>query len=106
MDQEKSTRGVYLLSDFVIASPIPRLSKLLLLATKSKELQQILKEKFIQAVDFVLTTAFTDKPVSMKYRGVYELLKRGEGFLQYATECGTITTQEAVKTWLKKYKRS
>ncbi len=104
MDQEKSTRGVYLLSDFVIASRIDKISKLLLLCTKTKELQTILKEKFIQAVEFVLTTAFTHKPVSMKYRGVYQLMKRGEGFLQYTTECGKITTAEAVKTWIKKYK--
>jgi hypothetical protein len=76
MDQDRATRGVYMLSDFVIASPISRLSKLLLLATKTGELRQILKEKFLQAVDFILTTAFTDKPVSMKYRGVYDLMKR------------------------------
>ena len=104
MDQDKATRGVYLLSDFVIAHPIKKISKLLLLSTKTKELQGILKEKFIQAVEFVLTTAFTDKPVSMKYRGVYNLLKRGEGFLQYTTEIGKITTAEAVNTWIKKYK--
>jgi len=104
MDQDKSTRGVYLLSDFIISHPIKKLSKLLLLTTKTRELQDLLKAKFIQAVDFILTTAFTDKPVSMKYRGVYELMKRGEGFLQYTTKCGTITAEEAVKTWLKKYK--
>ena len=104
MDMEKSTRGVYLLSDFVINHPIKKISKLLLLATKTKELQVILKEKFIQAVEFILTTAFTDKPVSMKYRGVYDLTKRGEGFLQYMAKSGTITSEEAIKTWLKKYK--
>lgn len=105
MDQDKATRGVYLLSDFVIASPIDKLSKLLLWATKTKELQEILRDKFLQAVDFILTTAFTDKPVSMKYRGVYDLMKRGEGFLQYTATCGTLTTQEVVKTWIKKYRK-
>jgi len=105
MDQDKSTRGVYLLSDFIIAHPIEKLSKLVLLATKTTELQEILKAKFIQAVDFILTTAFTDKPVSMKYRGVYKLQKRGEGFLQYMTECGELSCKEAVQTWVKKYKK-
>lgn len=105
LDQEKATRGVYMLSDFIIASPINKLSKLLLLATKTKELQEILRAKFIQAVDFILTTAFTDKPVSMKYRGVYDLMKRGEGFLQYTAKSGTITTQEAVKIWIRKYQK-
>ena len=104
MDQEKATCGVYLLSDFIISHPIKKLSKLLLLATTTKELQTLLKAKFVQAVNFILTTAFTDKPVSMKYRGIYKLMKRGKGFLQYATPCGTITTEEAIKTWLKKYR--
>ena len=52
-------------------------------------------------MDFILTTAFTDKPVSMKYRGVYELMKRGEGFLQYTTQAGTITTKEAIEDMAK-----
>jgi len=63
-----------------------------------------LKEKFIQPVDFILTTAFTDKPVSMKYRGVYSLMKRGEGFLQYTAPAGEITAEEAIRTWIKKYR--
>jgi hypothetical protein len=105
MDQDKATRGIYMLSDFVIASPLKKLSKLLLLATRTKELQAILKEKFIQPVDFVLTTAFTDKPVSMKYRGIYKLIKRGEGFLQYMTPAGETTCEEAIKTWIRKYKQ-
>lgn len=104
MDQEKSTRGVYLLSDFIIANPVKRLSKLLLLSIKTKELQQILKSHLIRPVDFILTTAFTDKPISMKYRGVFKLLKRGKGFLQYTTECGVITAKEALGTWIRKYK--
>lgn len=104
-DREKSIRGIYLLSDFVINSPINKISKLLLLTTKTKELQKLFREKFIQSFDFILTTAFTDKPVSMKYRGVYDLMKRGKGFLQYTTSCGTITAEEAVKTWIRKYKK-
>jgi hypothetical protein len=96
---------VYMLSDFVIASPVKRLSKLLLLTTKTKEMQEQLKRKFIQGVSSILTTAFTDKPVSMKYRGIYTLMKRGKGFLQYTAKCGEITLQDAVNTWLKKYRR-
>jgi len=104
MDQDRATRGIYMLSDFVIASPIPKISKLLLLCTKTKELQAILRDKFMQPVDFLLTTAFTDKPVSMKYRGVYELMKRGNGFLQYTTPCGVMNTEEAIKLWIRKYR--
>ena len=102
MDQEKSQRGVYMLSDFVVTSNIPRLSKLLLMATKSLELRALLQKKFLSRADFILTTAFTDKPVSMKYRGVYKLIKRGEGFLQYLAECGDLNLEKVVKAWIKK----
>ncbi|HEY5497776.1 MAG TPA: hypothetical protein VIK19_05540, partial [Syntrophales bacterium] len=99
---EKAIRGVYMLSDFVVNSRIKRLSKLLLLVTKTKELRRMLSKKFLNSADFILTTAFTDKPVSMKYRGMYKLLKREEGFLQYVTDCGTLSLNEVIETWKKK----
>ena len=102
MDQEKAVRGVYMLSDFVVNSRIKRLSKLLLLVTKTEEFRRMLSKKFLSTADFILTTAFTDKPVSMKYRGMYKLLKRGDGFLQYVTDCGTISLSEVILTWKRK----
>lgn len=104
MDQERSQRGVYMVSDFVVVSGIKRLSKLLLMATQSTELQVMLQKKFICRAEFILTTAFTDKPVSMKYRGVYTLIKRGDGFLQYLARCGETNLERVVTTWIKKHR--
>jgi len=104
MDQEKSQRGVYMLSDFVVVSGIHRLSKLLLMATKSAELRGLLQKKFLSRAEFILTTAFTDKPVSMKYRGIYKLTKRGDGFLQYLAKCGETNLEKVVTTWIKKHR--
>jgi hypothetical protein len=41
----------------------------------------------------------------MKYRGVYELAKRGKGFLNYATEFTSTTFEEVIGLWMKKYKQ-
>ncbi len=53
-----------------------------------------------------ISPSFTDKPVSMKYRGIYKLAKRGKGFLQYVGKCGELTAQEAVEKWIRKYRKS
>jgi hypothetical protein len=59
----------------------------------------------------VLTTARTEKPVSMKYRGPMKLLKRGEKdgekYLNYIAlwpQSGqTATEQEAYREWWKRF---
>ena len=95
---------IYLLSDFVVPSTRhKRLAKLLLLVTRCADLKQILSEKIVRDYKAILTTAFTAAPVSMKYRGVYELVKRGEGFLNYRAEFSETTFKEVVTQWTKKY---
>lgn len=95
---------IYLLSDFVVPSVRHRrLAKLLLMVTQCRDMKEILSEKIIRDYKGILTTAFTDQPVSMKYRGVYELAKRGKGFLNYKTGFKDFTFKEVVKLWMKKY---
>ncbi|MEW5724779.1 MAG: hypothetical protein AB1896_16825, partial [Thermodesulfobacteriota bacterium] len=96
---------IYQMSDFVVRTNIGRLSKLLLLITTTREVRDIIRKHFIAPFERIYTTAFTDKPVSMKYRGVYDLAKRGEGFLNYEAPMGTRTLPEAVETWVKRYSR-
>ena len=101
-----SKNEIYLLSDFVVPSTrYSRLAKLLLMVTQCQDLKTILSEKQIRDYKAILTTAFTDAPVSMKYRGVYELKKRGEGFLNYRTEFNSTTFKEVIRLWMKKYKQ-
>ncbi len=103
---------IYMLSDFVVPSiRHKRLAKLLIMASKCREMKQILDEKSIRRYTSIMTTAFTENPVSMKYRGIYDLIKRGktqEGkqFLNYRGEFDQNSTfTEVVKTWSKKFNK-
>lgn len=102
---------IYLLSDFVVPSTrYNRLAKLLLMVSKCREVKKTLDEKSIRNYQAILTTAFTDKPVSMKYRGLYELAKRGktgEGkpFLNYRGEFNETTFEEVVTQWMKRFNK-
>lgn len=96
--------SVYLMSDFAVRpSPHRRLSKLILAAALTHEVKAYLEQWAGRRLATVRTTAFTDKPVSMKYRGLFELEKRGEGFLNYTAELGQWTLTEALEWWTKKH---
>jgi hypothetical protein len=82
------------------------LAKLLLLVTQTREAKTILQEKFLQGYQTLRTAVFTDKPVSMKYRGIFQLKNRKEGFLLYETDLGTRSLEEMLPLWLKKYEKS
>jgi hypothetical protein len=96
--------GVYLLSDFAVwPTRYERLSKLVVMAACSVEVREFIERSREMRVRRFVTTAFTDKPVSMKYRGLLELLKRGEGFLQYGAEFTCSGLQEIFSGWWSKY---
>lgn len=97
-------KSIYMLSDFVVPSTrYRRLAKLLVMASMTVEVRQHLEGILLKRLDGILTTAFTHKPVSMKYRGLYDLVKRGEGFLNYRGEFKPMTLKEVVPLWMKKY---
>jgi hypothetical protein len=75
------------------------------MVTQCQDTKTFIEERLIRRLTSIITTAFTDKPVSMKYRGVYELYKRGKGFLNYRTEFTSATFQEVIGLWMKKYKQ-
>jgi hypothetical protein len=98
---------VYLLADFVVNSGrYQRLAKLLLLATQTREVRRLLEEKFLLEISKCRTMVFTDKPVSMKYRGLYKLARRDPGKLVYETEMGILDLKEVIPLWLKKFEKS
>jgi hypothetical protein len=98
---------VYLLADFVVnSSRYRRLAKLLLLVTQTKEVRRLLEEKFLLEFPKCRTMVFTDKPVSMKYRGLYKLARRDPGKLVYETDMGILDLKEVISLWLKKYEKS
>jgi len=80
------------------------------MVTRCREMKRILDEKSIRDYKAILTTAFTDKPVSMKYRGLYELAKRGKTadnkpFLNYRGEFDNSTFEEVVTSWIKRFNK-
>jgi hypothetical protein len=100
----RSRTEIYLMSDFVVPSNRhTRLAKLMLMVTLCRETRELLEKNQIKRYETILTSVFTDKPVSMKYRGLYELVKRGEGFLNYRGTFADLTYLEVIPQWIKKY---
>jgi hypothetical protein len=113
---------VYLLSDFPIAdTDYPKLSKLVLYAALSKEAQQLCQRGSNKQARSAATTAYAKAPVSMKYRGLFKLLKRTElgqadedlpspdrytesGWqLQYGAPLGEWSLEEGLRRWKQKF---
>ncbi len=103
--------GIYMLSDFAVApTDYPRLSKLVLMAALSTEAHVLLERLRSRRVREITTTAFSDHPVSMKYRSIFELLKREEQKdgphryqLHYVAPAGRWTLQDALATWKRRH---
>lgn len=102
--------ALYMMSDFCVpGTRYRRLSKLIVMLARSRDVQQRLRRLKQYPATRFYTTAFTDKPVSMKYRGVMKLLKRGkrpdtgQKFLNYGAEFTDASLQEVYLQWLKKH---
>ena len=115
------TPQAYLLSDFPV-EPVDykHLGKLVLCAALSQEAKCILERRAKHRIRYAVTTAFTDRPVSMKYRGLFDLLSRRERekqdwgagidpccaqryMLNYGAVLGEWTLAEGLAMWKKKY---
>ncbi len=96
--------GVYLLSDFALNGR-RRLAKLVALMATSKSIIDRLNRRWLTRITEVSTTAFTDKPVSMKYRGIYKIANRGPAHINYISEVRDLTPQGIYDLWWRKYAR-
>jgi hypothetical protein len=99
---------LYMMSDFAVSpTDYPRLSKLVLYAVLSTEARMLMQRFSNRRVRSLVTTAFSQKPVSMKYRGLFTLLNRKEtddGYaLNYAADVGKWTLSEGYALWRKKH---
>lgn len=98
----------YMLSDFPVEpKPHDKVSKLIVMLALTREMRRRLERTNLSRTAGVLTTARTEKPVSMKYRGPMKLLKRGEKdgekFLNYIALWPQVTEQEAYREWWKRF---
>jgi hypothetical protein len=101
---------MYMMADLAVPSVHKRLSKLVLLAATSAEMKDILEKKLVKRVDTVYTTAFSNNPVSMKYRGVFTLANRkevnsseGRYALNYYAKLGEMRLKDILPLWESKY---
>jgi len=66
---------LFQLTDFCTNNAIPRLSKLILFCIQEYSVQRELSRRMHKLVEKVISCAYTHKPISMKYRGVYTKVK-------------------------------
>lgn len=96
---------LFQLTDFCTNNAIPRLSKLLLYCIQSVGVQRYLSRRMRKLCEKVISCAYTHKPVSMKYRGVYKKVKEHctSSYLAYEGILGIYPTNKEI---IDKYQRS
>jgi len=94
--------SVYLLSDFSLSRD-RRLSKLIAMLASGQEPIEQFDLRRMQRTEWLVTTAFTKNAVSMKYRGIYELLTRKPGALNYISEVRRDSSQQIYAAWWRRY---
>jgi len=103
---------VYLMTDFAIRpTRYPHLSKLVLMAALSSEAKLLFERAGNRRYRSIVSTAFTNNQVSMKYRGLFKLLTRTENDptdqfkfkLNYGAELGHWSLAEGLELWRAKY---
>jgi hypothetical protein len=93
---------LYLLSDFALA-PKSRVSKLIAMLATSRTVVHRVEVQLQRRLNQVMTTAFTDRPVSMKYRGIFDLAGRGEGMLNYVSKVREQTPGQIYSEWFQRF---
>lgn len=96
---------IFMQSDFVVNSETQCLSKLLIMLVKSHDVRRLIARKMYNYYDGVKTTVYTTSPVSMKYRGVFNLERRDEGKLIYSSIFTEKSLNELYALWIRKYKK-
>ena len=77
---------------------------------QAKEVKDVIDAKLMSRFGWLITTAFSENPVSMKYRGVFKLYSRKEKkklySLNYFAKLGEKTLQDQFNTWVKKHAKT
>jgi len=97
---------IYLMCDLAVPTVEKRLAKLVLALLLSREVKELVDRRWLDDFKWVITTAFSTHPVSMKYRGAFKLHARkpvpGGFSLNYFASFGSMTMREAILKWRKK----
>ena len=95
---------VYLLSDFAIARG-RKLSKLIAMLATCRAVIREIERKLIVRVEGIYTTAFTSHAVSMKYRGIFDLVGRKPGAINYVSAVREHAPNDIYRDWFRRYAR-
>ena len=89
---------LFQLTDFCTNNNIPRLSKFILLCIQSHQVQLELSRRMKFWVENVISLAYTHKPVSMKYRGIYDKVKEHctTSYLAYEGKLGKYASNKEI----------
>lgn len=95
---------IFEVSDFVMNSNVRHLSKLLIKMLLSRDARQAIMRRFFVSYSGIQTSVYTPRPVSMKYRGVFQLIERDEKAhkLTYVGYFGDKSMAEIYREWWKK----
>lgn len=94
----------YMMSDFCIRPSIyKRMAKLVLVAALSNEMKEALEQSLSMRVVTIGTTVFTQKSVSMKYRGMLDVYSKKDGAINYVAKAGRWSLEEGFEWWKKKH---
>jgi len=109
LDKFNSQGKLYLLSDFSI-SRAAKLSKMVAMLSTSKTVVRQIDIRRLTKTKTIMTTAFSNHPVSMKYRGIFNLTVRKESqsaetryALNYESDVSDLTAQEIYNKWWYRY---
>lgn len=96
--------SLFQMSDFCTNNNIPRLAKFILLCIQTVGVQRELSRRLHKLCENVISLAYTHKPVSMKYRGVYQKVKEHctSSYLAYEGLLGKFATNKEV---IEKYQK-
>jgi len=95
---------LFQLTDFCTNNNIPRLAKLILFCIQTHAVQMELSRRMHKLCEKVISCAYTHKPVSMKYRGVYTKVKEHctPSYLAYEGTLGVYASYDEV---IEKYQK-
>lgn len=92
--------GCYMMTDFAIRPAVyKRLAKLVTAVSLSTEVKVFLEQAVARHVPKVVTTAFTERATSMKYRGLYDPVSEKDGRINYEARTGRWSLEEALRWW-------
>lgn len=101
-DSSGDPERLYLMTDFAVSRE-RRLSKLVAMLATSRDVIRPIEVRMATRIRRVRTTAFTDRAVSMKYRGIFHLESRKPGMLNYVSDVREEPVDTVYRTWFEKY---